>query len=472
MAADRHGHPMSRTGADAVAAYEQALDHLLFFRPEVADASRQVLAAAPRSVMGNVLAAHLGLLGTEEKDAADAREAFERFDEHVHRGEMTPRERMHVAAATAWLRGDIHRAGRVLGEITVEYPHDVLALAVGHQIDFFTGDAPRLRDRVGGALSAWDEADPHYGPVLGMYAFGLEEAGHYEQARESGLAAVERRPRDVWAIHAVVHTYEMQGRFADGIRYLDARAGDWAAGNYLNVHNWWHYCLYALEAGDIPRVLEIYDSALHHARSTGAAMELLDAAALLWRLHLAGEDAGDRRQRLADAWADRHDGAYYAFNDVHAVMAYVGADRTADAARLVREREAYVARGGAGLANHAMTAEVGLPVCRALIAYGAHDYDGAVDLLLPVRHRLHTYGGSHAQRDAVHKTLLEAALRGSRRNLARTLLSERISLRPVCPYNWLARARLAEEAGQAALAATARARAADQAAQGVAALKG
>ncbi|MEU6995370.1 tetratricopeptide repeat protein [Streptomyces sp. NPDC046465] len=470
MAADRHGHPMSRTGPDAVDHYEQALEHLLFFRAEVADASRQVLAAAPRSVMGNVLAAHLGLLGTEEKDAADARGAFERFNEHVHRGEMTPRERMHVAAATSWLRGDIHRAGRVLGEISVAYPHDVLALAVGHQIDFFTGDAPRLRDRVGGALSAWDESDPYYGPVLGMYAFGLQESGHYEKARDTGIEAVERRPRDVWAIHAVVHTYEMQGRFADGIRYLDARADDWAAGNYLNVHNWWHYCLYALEAGDLPRVLKIYDAALHHAGSTDTAMELLDAAALLWRLHLAGQDAGARWQRLADAWAARHDGAYYAFNDVHAVMAYVGADRTAEAERLVRDREAYVARSGAGLSNHAMTADVGLPVCRALIAYGQHGYDRAVDLLLPVRHRLGEYGGSHAQRDAVHKTLLESALRAGRHDLARTLLSERIQLRPVCPYNWLAQARLAEETGQHAQAAVARAKAAGQAAEGAVAL--
>ncbi|MEV5981152.1 tetratricopeptide repeat protein [Streptomyces sp. NPDC052114] len=471
MAGDRHGHPMSHTGAEAVGHYEQALDHLLYFRAEVADASRQLLAAAPRSVMGHVLAAHLGLLGTEQKDAAAARDAFEHFKEQVRRGEMTPRERMHVAAATAWLCGDIHQAGRVLGEISVEYPHDVLALAVGHQIDFFTGDAPRLRDRVGGALSAWDGADPHHGPLLGMYAFGLEEAGHYEQARETGLAAVERGPRDVWAIHAVVHTYEMQGRFADGIRFLDARSGDWATGNYLNVHNWWHYCLYALEAGDVPRVLEIYDAALHHAGSTGAAMELLDAAALLWRLHLAGQDAGGRWQRLADAWAARHDGAYYAFNDVHAVMAYVGAGRVPDAERLVREREAYVARGGRGLANRAMTADVGLPVCRALIAYGQERHDQAVDLLLPVRHRLGAYGGSHAQRDAVHKTLLEAALRAGRHELARTLLSERINLRPVCPYNWLARARLADELGQGAQAAAARATAADQAAEGVAVLK-
>ncbi|MFH8344505.1 tetratricopeptide repeat protein [Streptomyces sp. NPDC018045] len=461
---------MSRTGTEAVSHYENALRELLFFRGAVAAASQAVLETAPQSVMGNVLAAYLGLLGTEEKDASAAKDAFTRFTDGLPAEEPTPRERMHIAAATSWLDGDIHHAGQVLGELTVAFPRDALALAAGHQIDFLTGDAARLRDRVGGALTAWPEDDPHYGPLLGMYAFGLEESGHYTRSAEAGLAAVRRNPRDVWGIHAVVHTYEMQGRFAEGIRFLDARMEDWAAGNYLNVHNWWHYCLYALEAGDTGRVLEIYDAVLHHEESPGLAMELLDASALLWRLLLADRGAGPRWNRLADAWAARQDPPYYAFNDVHAVMAYVGADRIADAERLVAEREAWLGRTRPGLSNAAMTAGIGLPVCRALIAYGQGRYGQAVDLLAPLRYRLHTFGGSHAQRDAVQKTLLEAALRAGRDDTARTLLSERISLRPVCPYNWLAQARLADQLGETAKSAAARARAAEQAAAGAAAL--
>ncbi|OKI00743.1 hypothetical protein A6A06_17540 [Streptomyces sp. CB02923] len=467
---DRHGHPMSRTGTEAVSHYENALRELLLFRSEVAAESQAVLAAAPKSVMGNVLAAYLGLLGTEEKDATAAKAAFTRFADCMRAEKPTDRERMHLAAATSWLNGDIHRAGHVLGELTVAFPRDELALAVGHQIDFLTGDAPRLRDRVGGALTAWPEDDPHYGHLLGMYAFGLEESGHYARAEETGLAAVQRNPRDVWGIHAVVHTYEMQGQFAQGIRFLDARTEDWASGNYLNVHNWWHYCLYALESGDTGRALQIYDAVLHHEESQGLAMELLDASALLWRLLLADCDTGTRWTRLADAWAARRDPPYYAFNDVHAVMAYVGAGRLADAERLVAEREAWLGRARPALSNHAMTAGIGLPVCRALTAFGQGRYEQAVDLLAPVRYRLNTFGGSHAQRDAVQKTLLEAALRAGRDDLARTLLSERISLRPVCPYNWLAQARLADRIGETAKAAMARTRAAEQAQPGAAAL--
>ncbi|MEV5380967.1 tetratricopeptide repeat protein [Streptomyces nondiastaticus] len=450
---------MTHTGADAVRHYEKALDDLLFFREEVTTEARAALDAAPRSPMANVLMAYLGLLGTEEKDAARAAKSFREFRRTVPDADLTPRERMHAEAADAWLGGDIHRAGGVLAELAVAHPKDALALAVGHQTDFLTGNAVLLRDRIGGALTAWDADDPQYGLLQGMYAFGLEEAGHYGLAERVALEAVERNARDVWGIHAVAHAYEMQGRYEDGIRFLEARTDDWSDGNYLSVHNSWHYALYVLETGRTDAVLAVYDAAVHNEDSGGAAMELLDAASLLWRLHLAGAGTGDRWPALADAWEQRGDGAYYAFNDVHAVMAYVGAGRFTDAERLVRDREEWLRTTGAGtppgLSNVAMTAEIGVPVSRALIAYGQQRYDEAVDLLLPLRHRLHTFGGSHAQRDALQKTLVEAALHAGRLGLARTLLSERVSLRPQCPYDREARARLAGRTAAAAVAAAA-----------------
>ncbi|WP_372452134.1 hypothetical protein [Streptomyces oryzae] len=240
------------------------------------------------------------------------------------------------------------------------------------------------------------------------------------------------------------------------------------------MHNWWHYALYALEAGDTGRVLEIYDAVLDPGSSAGLVLELLDAAALLWRLYLDGDEArravGERWGPLADAWAARGDGPHYAFNDTHAVMACLGAGRVREAEALVADRTEWADRPHPGVTNHTMTAEIGLPVCRALIAFARGRYEEAVELLLPLRGRLHTFGGSHAQRDAVERTLVEAALRARRFDLARTLLSERLSLRPTSPYNWLGQARLADELGRAALAATARDKAMDLAAPGKRAL--
>ncbi|MFI7446413.1 tetratricopeptide repeat protein [Nonomuraea sp. NPDC049714] len=458
MTTDQHGLTLSGTGGSAAGHYDQAIDHLLHFRMEVEDEAGAVLAEAPDSPMGNVLSAYLGLLTTEAEDARQARRSFAAFRARVDHAALLPRERAHVEAVQALLDGDFASCGSQLARITEQHPRDALALAAGHQIDFFVGDARSLRDRIGGALSAWHEDDRHYGHVLGMYAFGLEEAGHYDRSEEVGLRAVELNARDVWGIHAVVHTYEMQGRFAEGIRYLDARVGDWSTGTFFNVHNWWHYALYALEAGDHARALAIYDAVLAAGRSS---MELLDAAALLWRLYLEGDIRHERWQALADAWPARVHEPFYAFNDAHAVMSYVGADRIGDADKLIAGREAYLGHALPGVSNHAMTARVGLPVCKALVAFGRGDHRQVVDLLYPIRHRVNEFGGSHAQRDAVQKTLLESAIRGGRHDLARVLVSERINVRPCSPFNWLKQGTLAEAIGDSAAATAARLRAGD-----------
>ncbi|MFB4263675.1 tetratricopeptide repeat protein [Nonomuraea sp. GTA35] len=463
MSHDQHGLAMTGASAAAVRHYDRAIDELLHFRAEVDAEANAALAESPDFAMGNVLAAYLGLLTTQAEDARTARARFGAFLRRTDGGALLPRERAHVAAVRALLGGDFLTCGALLADLTAEHPRDALALAVGHQIDFFTGDARMLRDRIGGALTSWREDDPHLGHVLGMYAFGLEEAGHYDRSEEVGLRAVELNPRDVWGIHAVVHTYEMQGRFGDGLRYLDARVPDWSSGTFFNIHNWWHYCLYALETGDVPRVLAVYDAVLAGGQS---CMELLDAAALLWRLHLEGSEQHERWRALADAWPARVAEPFYAFNDMHAVMSYVGAGRVGEAEKLIAGRAAYVAEPHPGVTNHDMTLRVGLPVCRAIVAFGRGDYGAVVDLLHPIRHRVNEFGGSHAQRDAVQRTLLEAALRAGRRDVARALVSERISMRPCSPYNWLKQAALAEAVGDGAAAAVARGRAGELARSG------
>src|ERR1039457_5821129 len=268
MAVDARG--LSLTGSAAAAiAYDQAIDHLIRFQAEV---------------------------GSGAGGGGDARASV-----RAGRHDLLPRERAHLAAAERWVAGDMTGAGELLSEISVEYPRDLLAPAVGHQIDFFPGSAVNLRDRIGRALGGWHADDRQLGFVHGMYAFGLEECNLCRQSEEIGQAAVERNPDDVWGIHAVVHTYEMAGRIPDGVRFMRSREADWMAGNFLNVHNSWHYALYLLQGGDADGALAVYDRILHHGGSDDVALELLDASALLWRLQLEGPGGGDRRQPLGAA---------------------------------------------------------------------------------------------------------------------------------------------------------------------------
>ena len=197
-----------------------------------------------------------------------------------------------------------------------------------------------------GSLRELDPAHPHAPFVRGMAAFGLEESGHYGQALDAGLAAVGANPDDVWAIHAVVHTYEMQGRVDEGIGFLRSDATRWEAGNLFTVHNWWHLALYELEAGRPERALAIYDAEIHHEQSLGVPIEMLDASALLWRMLLDGVDTGGRFGPLADAWAPKAVAEpWYAFNDLHATMALRRRRPAGEAHDVVARLERWLAHG-------------------------------------------------------------------------------------------------------------------------------
>jgi hypothetical protein len=458
MADDGLGLRMTGS-SEAVASYDRAVEHLIRFQAAVADAAAESVAADPGCVMGRVLGAYLALMSTEEGAVADATAALGSPDPDPDpEAGALPRERAHLAAARRWIAGDMAGAGALLGDITVRYPRDLLALFVGHQIDFFRGDAVNLRDRIGRALSAWDDQEPQTGFLHGMYAFGLEECNQYGQSSAVGQRAVAANPDDVWGIHAVVHTYEMQGQVPAGVRFMRARRADWTGGNFLNVHNSWHYALYLLQAGDTAGALAVYDQSLHHAGSGDIALELLDATALLWRLWLEGADAGDRWRPLAQAWARILAPGFYPFNDMHAIMAFIGNGELDRAGEVVTALERVVGAGEAASTGAAMTSTVGLPVCRSLAHFGAGRYDQVLAELLPIRTRVHEFGGSHAQRDAVERTLLEAAIRAGRVDLASALVSERLAVRDCSTYAWSKRAFLLAATGDTAGAASAAAR--------------
>jgi hypothetical protein len=69
-----------------------------------------------------------------------------------------------------------------------------------------------------------------------------------------------------------------------------------------------------------------------------------------------------------------------------------------------------------------------------------------VDLLMPVKAIASRAGGSHAQRDVLAQTLTSAAEKAGRRSLARSLLNERLALKPCSGLNaaWMQRIAVAD----------------------------
>lgn len=432
------------TGATPTALehYERSVHELQCFIGDPVGSVEQAIAAAPGFVMAHVMKGYLYGLATERAATAVAADVYSA----AAKLGGTERERAHVAALGKLAGGRWHEASAALEDIAIEHPRDALALQAGHQIDFFTGNARLLRDRVARALPEWSEGMPGHHALLGMHAFGLEESGDYARAEAVGRRAIAIEPRDGWAQHAVAHVMEMQSRQRDGIRWMREEARDWAQESFLQVHNWWHLALFHYDLGEAGEVLQLFDGPIYGSRST-LALNMVDASAILWRLWLGGADVGERWRELAANWAAK--GATgYAFNDAHAMMAFVGAGLSGPAAALLAaQREAIAGEGD----NAAFTRDVGHPVTLAIHAFGEGNYREAARLLKPIRGIAHRFGGSHAQRDFIDLTLIEASLRAGEAALARALAAERVDARPASPLSrlFVERARtLATMAGQ------------------------
>ncbi|MER9360355.1 tetratricopeptide repeat protein [Mesorhizobium sp. M0500] len=426
---DAFGLTLSGATEAGLSSYSRAVRELQCFIGDPVGSIDRAIAEDPGFVMAHVFKGYLFGLATEREATAVAKACHEAALPLA----ATTREQAHVAALGHLAEGRWHEAARVLEDIAIEFPLDALALQTGHQIDFFTGNARMLRDRIGRALPSWHSDMPGYHAILGMQAFGLEEMGDYARAEKLGRTAVDIEPRDGWAQHAVAHVMEMQSRQKDGILWMRANPEAWTRESFLQVHNWWHLALFHYDLGETDEVLALYDGPIYGERST-LALNMVDASAILWRLHLGGVDVGERWTALAANSLPKASAGHYAFNDAHAMMAFVGAGLEAPARGLLEaQREAMRGKDD----NAAFTRDVGHPLTLAIKAFGEGNYAGTIRLIRPIRAIAHRFGGSHAQRDVIDLTLIEAALRSGDGALARALAAERALARPDSPLSAL-----------------------------------
>lgn len=437
MIRDRHLNPLAGATPAARDHFDAGCEAFALYSGDPVGAFDAAIGDSPGCAMAHLARAWCLTLATEPEAAAAARAGLAALDGQP----LDDRAAGHMGALRAALAGEWTQAARALERHSLAYPRDLIALQAGHLIDFLRADARTLRDRIARALPHW-QGVPGRSLVLGMHAFGLEETGDHPRAEAAGRAAVEADPRDAWAHHAVAHVFEMQGRPAEGLAWIAGRQAHWGAEeNFFKVHNWWHQALCHIELDQPDRALALHDGPVGGGAS---AQDLIDAAALLWRLDLIGVDVGDRWAALSDAWGAHDDGRLYPFNDVHAALAHLGAGREDRVAALLGRMD-----GAGGSETAGWVARIGRPLVEGFRAFRAGQFAQAAEGLWSGRHIANAFGGSHAQRDLIDWTLAEAALRGGLADMAEGLARERLALRPHSPVN----ARLLGRAAQLRAAA-------------------
>ena len=374
--------------------------------------------------------------------------------------QATARERAHLEALGALDEGRVQAALRIWDELLLEHPRDALALHWAHHWDHARGDAASLRLRPARALPEWDDADPLFPCVLGLYAFGLAECHQLahaedlgrraialaEQAVASAAGPVPSRARVPWAVHAVTHAMEMQGRFDDGAAWLRQQQANWTDGTRFASHLWWHLALFRLEALDVTGALRLVDTHLSGA-ALAHGLQCVDAAALYWRLRVMDIEVDALFKDLLQRWQPELDDAgLHAFTDWHVVLALLGAGERAQADAWVARCAERVMRGDeTARTNHAVAREIGLPLMRALLASERGEADAAVRGLYLVHESAARLGGGQVRRDLIAQTLMHCASQSNVAHIGRALLNERCLAKPVTPLtrHWAAKLQVA-----------------------------
>jgi tetratricopeptide (TPR) repeat protein len=415
---DRWGVPVQAGGAESVAVLNTAIEDLAALAGDPVGGAEKA-AADGDLVLARIYQAILFLYATTPASVAAAARILDDLDE----AGLPERETYLLRAARAWAGGDWAAATRWLERDLLAHPRDLLALKVAQDLYFFLGNRLELRDCAARVLPHWPRGEPGWGYVQGIYAFGLEENADYRQAQTRAQAALDVNPLDVWSVHALAHVHEMEGSYQAGAEFLASTSPSWS-GSYFAVHNWWHKGLYHLELLELDTVLALYDDPIRAVRST-EWLDVVDAAALLWRLRLFGVDVTGRARQLAADIDELVAGPVYIFNDWHAVMAFALAGDLARAERVLAANRRLTAP-----ANALMAERAGLRLLEAFIAFAAGRPADTVERLIDIRQHANAVGGSHAQRDVIDLTLIAAAARSGDQRLAGALVAERVARKP------------------------------------------
>ena len=377
----------------SVQAWDEAWADLLHFRGDPLGRLAEPNRADESFALGSVFCAAYRMLAGARPDSPEIAEDLDR----AGRRARAERELGHAAAAAALVAGEFTEAGR-RWEALARGTRDLAAVRLAHDVYLHVGDDRRRLRASAAAVESWPVGDPGWGFVQGQHSFALEEWGRYREAERFGWLALEHDPLDLWALHALAHVYESTGDQAAAFGLLRGRQATWSDQHALAVHIWWHLALRLLAAGRLDEALEIHDD---QAAAATTAFSLCDLASLLWRLELAGADAGGRWGDLADAFAARRERHTCGFLDLHAALVYARCPDHPEAA--VFFSGVSTAHTGTDSENADIFRSVVRPLAEA-IRVGRADPAGALRLLDSIGGGLHRIGGSVVQRDLVHMT--------------------------------------------------------------------
>jgi uncharacterized NAD(P)/FAD-binding protein YdhS len=413
---DSYGFPLS-THAAAAAAYRTGVHRLLMVRAGARESFRRAARLDPGFALAHTA---LALIGHECGAAVDVPRALADAQRSV-RERSCAYERSLTEVVSRRVRKSAAEGDAALVRHLDTYPGDALALAVAVPTIAFSG-LYSLAD--GAALCLVERTAPaHEGHWFhtSLLAFMRQEEGRFDEAGELADRALNAEPGSGHAMHALAHVRYERGEHEKGRAELDRWLGHRGRGGSHRAHFSWHAGLHELALMDAPAVRRRWTEQLSPSKVPGIRA-LVDSGSLLWRARASGSWEGGIpiEQVLESVRADTLEHPASAFVALHAGIALTAAGDLPGLRRLYDH-----ARG----ADHVQR-DVIAPLCLALADLVEERWDAGARQLEGLLPRLHTVGGSAAQREIVEETLLYAQVSGGRYDAARARLEERLDRRP------------------------------------------
>jgi tetratricopeptide (TPR) repeat protein len=438
---DIRGLSLTAPSFAAVARFDALIDDIYYYRLGTGDRLDALLQEFPEFVLAHVLKGY-SLMTEYTLDAQPRARA------HLLQAEAlpaNPRERLHQEALRAWIAQDLSARAAAWEQILVEWPLDLLALRQHTGTLFWTGDKRHQAEVSAGVAGHWGPRTPGYGHFLSAHAFAMEEVGQYEVAERCAREALALQPQDLWALHGLVHVFEMQGRVPEGIELLSDAARFLNDYNLFRGHLWWHLSLFKFLQGRFDEVLDLFDREVYPKSST-FYIDVQNGASLLARLEFQGVDVGLARwERLAQASLLNATQSTVWFTSMHHVMALMRSGRVS----AVQSAIEYLRSAGTSSTQAALAHEL----ARAAAAFYQDKPREALERMLAVRQRHGELGASHVQQDLYDQIMVMAALQLGDLPRVRQLLKARLSTRIWDAATWQAyesRSRRVDEAHDAA----------------------
>jgi tetratricopeptide (TPR) repeat protein len=426
MYRDERGHALMTESAPAAAAVDKAIHNFLHWKADILPNVKAALNADPEfgfahTVNGLILhgARHIGFRSKIEQSLAAAQAA---------EAGMTERERLYLRALEAAAAGKIAESVAVYETLLAHYPTDLFAQRLSQMELFWIGEMGWSAEISGRVAARWNKNVASYGVYLSCRAFDLEETRRFDEAERLGRQAVEIDPTDVWGAHAVAHVLIMQGRYDEGVAWLDALKHNWTDANQMLLHLWWHRCLFHLERGELDAVLDIYDSWVRNRElpllkaMPDLYIDMQNGASMLLRLELRGVDVGHRWDELTELTRKRLEDHTSPFTSAHFAAILVASGRFEDAERLLSSMREFAAQDTGTFGPRYRVAVI--PAAEAAIAHRKGEHQRVVDVLMPARQMLWQMGGSHAQRDLFFLLLADSVRKLGRRDLLGIVLDD------------------------------------------------